>query len=225
LISSRTIPLSPESEEQLDLLRGHVRELSKSYRRGDLAAFVRLVRLLLSETVVARSQEARIHATYTNRERSEAYLGGPETKDLLQLRDDRFLRLVIAVYIESGEEGVPFLKVRSSSYQYQATTDNSSWIFRYDYLRESPAHEPGAHLQIRGTLDEPVLSSANPLATVQFPTRRVSLEAVIRLLALEFRVPTKEQGAVLEAVFTEAERAFFEIAHEPEPARWPEPPE
>jgi hypothetical protein len=145
-------------------------------------------------------------------------LGGPQETDLIMLRDKRWLRLIVSVYVDDTPNG-PYLKVASSSYQYQARGDPDSWVFRYDYLRKSPTREPGAHLQIRGSLqEEGILPPDEPLSVVQFPTRRVSLEAVIRLLAMEFHVPCKEGPEWMNGALQEAEKAFLEIAHEAEPA-------
>jgi hypothetical protein len=221
LFSLTSSPGSPPPDDYV-LQRSHVRELTEQYKRGNIPAFVRLVRLLLSETVAAQGWEARVHATYPGRDRTEAYLGGPLPKDLIRLRDGRWLRLAISVYVEQRKEG-PYQIVRSSSYQYQATQDHQSWIFRYDYLRESPLREPGAHLQVRGALAEAgVLPEHQPLANVQFPTRRVSIEAIIRLLAIEFGVPCRSEPARVNALLSEAEAPFMAIAHEPDAAQFPQ---
>jgi hypothetical protein len=67
--------------------------------------------------------------------------------------------------------------------------DGKHWIFRYDYLRHPASQHPPAHLQIRGKLTEQsVLRQGQPLERVHFPTSGVSLEAIIRVLAVQFGV-------------------------------------
>ena len=107
------------------------------------------------------------------------------------------------------------MKVRESSFQYQEDRNGERWIFRYDYLRRPPEGIPGAHVQIRGSLLENCLPSGTPLERIHFPTMRVSLEAVIRLLAKEFGVRCNEDDAVWKPALDETERAFFDIQHLP----------
>lgn len=108
------------------------------------------------------------------------------------------------------------LKVRKSAFQYQEHRDDkASWIFRYDYLREPPEREPGAHLQINGNLERAVLPDGKPLGRVRFPTMRVSLEAIIRLLVEEFGVPCNESEDVWRPALESTEPSFFDIQHLP----------
>jgi hypothetical protein len=114
--------------------------------------------------------------------------------------------------------------VRKSAFQYQEHRDDkTSWIFRYDYLRQPPEREPGAHLQINGSLARAVLPEDKPLGRVRFPTMRVSLEAIIRLLVEEFGVPCNESVNVWRPALDQTERVFFGIQHLP--LRSPEPRE
>ena len=72
------------------------------------------------------------------------------------------------------------------------------------------------HLQIRGTLTEsdvPVYRDL--LEHVHFPTGRISLEGILRLLAEQFSVPCNEPETVWRPMLAEAERTFLEIAHRP----------
>jgi hypothetical protein len=88
---------------------------------------------------------------------------------------------------------------------------------RYDYLREPGLDgHPQAHLQVRGGLVETgVLRPSHPLERVHFPTGRVSIEGVIRLLADQFGLPCNESPEVWRPVLAEAERMFLDIAHRP----------
>jgi hypothetical protein len=143
-------------------------------------------------------------------------LGGvPEPTDPLPLTDGRFLRLTISLFRERVE-GSHRLKVRKSAFQYQENRDDkASWIFRYDYLRQPPEREPGAHLQINASLERAVLPVGKPLGRVRFPTMRVSLEAIIRLLVEEFGVPCNESEDVWRPALENTERAFFDVQHLP----------
>ena len=107
------------------------------------------------------------------------------------------------------------LKVEKSVYQYQLDEDGERWIFRYDYLRHATEPHPAAHLQIRGALTE---TSAAPvrgtLERVHFPTGRVSLEAVIRLLVEQFGVRTNEDPSIWRPVLATSEEEFLKVAHQ-----------
>jgi hypothetical protein len=141
----------------------------------------------------------------------------PEALNPLPLNDGRFLRLYFLLERMRTDEGWR-LKVRESSLQYQATAQSDDqWICRYDYLREpGPDPHPQTHLQVNGTLAAVgVLPPDHPLGRVHFPTDRVSLEAVIRLLADQFSVLCHTESALWRPVLAESERAFQEIAHRP----------
>jgi hypothetical protein len=175
-------------------------------------AFLDLVSLLLNLTILAPRGAVRLT---TGPRRNAAILGGWRgPSDPLPLRDGKFLRATILLYLDQTQEGER-LKIQESSYQCQADALGERWIVRYDYLRYPPSPYPGAHLQIRGELAEPCLPPERPLSRVHFPVGRVSLEAVIRLLADQFGVPTNEPSAVWRPVLAESERAFLEIAHRP----------
>jgi hypothetical protein len=210
----RTIQSSrlPESSS-LNERRAKISQLTRQYRAGDSSspkAFRDLVDLLFRATVMKTMSVVQL-----NKVKDDSYVVAcpPDQGRALPLNDGRYLRLVIALYFEDTDKGRR-LKVKSSSYQYQEDLDGDRWIFRYDYLRNPPHPHPGDHLQIRGDLTEKdCLSKHCPLERVHFPTMRISLEAVIRLLADQFGVkcnrPKKEWRPMLAA----SEAAFLEIAH------------
>ena len=106
------------------------------------------------------------------------------------------------------------MKVEASSYQYQMDSVGREWIFRYDYAREPAGGHPCSHLQINGELNiDGILKPDKPLGRVHLPTDRVSIESVIRLLILEFGVPSKGGREYWEPLLRESERAFQAIAH------------
>jgi hypothetical protein len=137
-------------------------------------------------------------------------VGSPIDRGALPLNDGRYLRLVITLYFEHVPGGRR-LKVHSSSFQYQQDTAGDRWIFRYDYLRLPPEPHPADHLQIRGNLLEDCLPARRTLERVHFPTMRVSLEAVIRLLADQFGVKCNQR--VWRPILAASEAAFMGIAH------------
>lgn len=149
---------------------------------------------------------------------NRATLGGlgNQGRDPVALQDGRYLRVMVACYLDADDERGPLLKVAESSFQYQADEAGDDWIVRYDYLRE-PGEDPHptAHLQIRGQLHADVLSEDRPLDRVHFPTGRVPLEGVLRLLVEQFRVPTGEPPEVWRGVLAESEQAFQRVAHQP----------
>jgi hypothetical protein len=135
----------------------------------------------------------------------------------LPVRDGRYLRVAISLYLD--HEDNDYLKVSTSSFQYQVNPDpnTDSWIFRYDYLRQpTPEAHPSAHVQVNAHLiPADVLPDSHPLNRIHFPTRRVPLEGTIRLLADEFHVGCGEPPEIWRPALSEAERAFASIAHEP----------
>lgn len=202
---------------KLPALLGHLRELTQEYLTGgpdSFDAFRDLASQLLNITVLKPGAVVRQLASGARP--GEMLLGGvPEPTDPLPLTDGRFLRLTISLFRERVEGGYR-LKVRKSAFQYQEHRDDkASWIFRYDYLRNPPEREPGAHLQINGSLARAVLPDGKPLGRVRFPTMRVSLEAIIRPLVEEFGVPCNESESVWGPALESTESVFFDIQHLP----------
>jgi hypothetical protein len=178
-------------------------------------AFRDLAQLLLGATVLADGQAVRLSGRGGRRGdevRVLAGMAGPT--DPLRLRDGRWLRLAVTLYLDRGTND--WLKVRKSSFQYQVDRDGDRPIFRYDYLRVPGSEEPPAHLNIYGTLATPeVLAPDRPLSRVHFPTNRVSIEAGIRLLADDFAVPTATDDSIWRPLLAASEGIFHQIAHPP----------
>lgn len=148
-------------------------------------------------------------------ERLTRGLGGRAgVRDPVPLNDGRFLRVSVSAYIDTDHED--YLKVRNSAYQYQHDVAGEEWVFRYDYLRHPHDPHPACHLQIRGKLQHPIEELQGiPLERIHFPTRRMSLEAAIRLLADQFRIECNTDSEIWRAVLTEGESRFRSIAHDP----------
>ncbi len=200
----------------LPLLFGQVRDLTRRYMAGEqqsFDAFRELVSLLLNLTIL-KQPEGGVRLNYGPRGRDRAVLEGWVPDDLVPLTDGRYLRLSVTLHLVPTGQGRR-LKVEKSLYQYQADQAGEQWVFRYDYVRTPPAPHPAAHLQVRGALTENCLPPDTPLERVHFPTHRVSLEAVIRLLADQFAVRCNEGDDVWRPVLDESERLFLEIAHPP----------
>ncbi len=140
--------------------------------------------------------------------------GLAEDNDVVLLRDGRFLRLSIVLFRAPHESGHR-MKVEQAAYQYQVDDAGNRWAFRYDYRREPADQHPASHLQVRGNLWEAVPLYRGMLERVHFPTGRVSLEAVIRLLVGQFAVGANRPQEIWRRVLAESERAFEEIAHRP----------
>jgi len=134
--------------------------------------------------------------------------------DTVRLRDGRFLRVFIVLFREPHNGGYR-MKVEQASYQYQVDPDGNRWVFRYDYHRDPGGRHPPAHLQVRGDLREPVAPYRGLLERTHFPTGRVSIEAVIRLLVEQFGVPPASVPEMWRRVLAESERLFEDIAHRP----------
>ena len=187
---------------------GDVRDLSTRYLSGDenaFDAFRDLVSLILHSTVLASTSGVRLAYGQGN----DPVLGGwSGPTDPLCLTNGYYLRLSIALYRERTDEG-PRVKVRTSSFQYQLDPLGDEWIFRYDYLRNPPAPHPACHLQIRGTFTE----TGDRFERMHFPTHRISLEAVIRLLLEEFRVPPRRPPDFWRPLLAESESVFIGIHH------------
>ncbi len=133
-------------------------------------------------------------------------------QSLVPLNDGRYLRISIVLYREPHEGGHR-LKVEQASYQYQLDEAGYNWVFRYDYRREPMDEHPATHLQVRGRLLENVTMHHGLLERVHFPTGRVSIEAVIRLLMEQFGMPPNYPPEMWRAILSESERSFEEIAH------------
>jgi hypothetical protein len=121
--------------------------------------------------------------------------------------------VAVSMYIATGHNN--YLKIRNSSYQYQHDKAGKKRVFRYDYLRKPSHPHPACHLQIRGDLIHPITDM--PLERIHFPTRRISLETVIRLLVDQFEVPCNSDADIWRRVLAEGELLFMPIAHEPDP--------
>ncbi|MGH7771205.1 MAG: hypothetical protein ACREQA_03110 [Candidatus Binatia bacterium] len=191
-----------------------VRQLNSTIRAGGpdaIPAFHELSNLLLNITVLAPGSTVKL--IRLAQDPTKAVLGGRTAREPLCLNDARYLRVSAKLYLDRTTEP-NFLKVEETSYQYQLDPEGDRWIFRYDYLRNPPHAYPASHLQINGQLAEAEAFGDLPLKKVYFPTGRVSLEAVIRLLVEQFKVPCNQPSKIWRPVLAESERDFLKVAHQ-----------
>lgn len=195
------------------------RKLTALYQEGGpgaFEAFRALASLLLALTVLD-TQRGVVRLTRLPGMGDRAALGGWDgPQDPVPLNDGRWLRVSVGLYLEPTPGGTR-LKVSDASYQYQMDREPEPdrWIFRYDYLRTPPSPHPASHFQVNATMAEERLPAAVPLERIHFPTYRISLEAVIRCLAEQIRVPCNEPPEIWRPVLAETERTFLSIAHQP----------
>lgn len=200
--------------KDLDALKGEVRQLTQDFKAGtpgSFQAFRDLTQLLLGITIA----EERAHIVLTSGpNKNRRVLAAPHSA--IPLRDGRYLRLSAVLELVDTADGWR-MKVMDSSYVYQTDADGEKWILRYEYLRDPKDQHPGAHVHINAKLsgEDDCCPSHRPLPRIHFPTGRISLEAVIRLLADQFELPCATDRSYWRAVLAESERAFLEIAHKP----------
>ena len=193
-----------------------VRQLTERFKAGDtdsVNAFRDLLAFVLGQTVLDDSGAVRV----VSGPRPESWLIGgwnPHTPDPLPLTNGHFLRLYVKLFRQSCEDKTHRLKVEASAYQYQLDKAGENWTFRYDYIRDPNNEYPASHVQIRGTLTADVLDQGRTLERVHFPTRRMSIESIIRLLIQDFKVPPKTDASFWRPLLEESLRSFHEIAHE-----------
>jgi hypothetical protein len=176
------------------------------------AAFRDLVQLLLGCTVLAQGEFVRLTQRDKGVQDVRVVGGASGPTSPVRLRDGRWLRVAITLFLDRGSNR---LKVEKSSYQYQVDQDGQREVFRYDYLRQRGEEYPSCHLNVHGELQEDVLPSGTTLARVHFPTDRVSLEAVIRLLVRDFKCETAYPATIWGPALETSEVEFQKIAHRP----------
>lgn len=202
--------------KQIETLLGDVRKLTTQYKAGEdpesFSAFRDLIQLLLSVSVLDQTSAVRLTSGPRDKVKSLGGWTGPDAP--LLLTDGRYLRLNVNLYLEQTSSGSR-VKVKNSSFQYQNDHNGDKWIFRYDYFRQPPEPHPSAHLHVRGALEESCLPDKVSLEDIHFPTQRVPLEAVIRLLIEQFNVPSNESPETWRSVLAESEALFLDIAHRP----------
>ena len=221
-----------EALDARDKACAKIRELSRGFKgpgakpRKQLQEFSRLIDFLRVLTIKGNKKDP---VTVVEREDAELiHLICPlrDPNSPLPLRDRGFLKFAIAVRSDLDADGQ--LHVAWSSYQYQMRNlDPESWVFRYEYARGAKYlkylkgntnvyKHPLSHLHVRGKLEEiDALPSGAGLGRVHFPTMRISLESVIRLLVDHFGVKTNTEESIWRPILNCAEDEFFRDAKQP----------
>jgi hypothetical protein len=202
--------------QQSNYRLAEIRALNARIRAGGpdaLLAFRDLTGKLLNLTILASGETLKLIRLEGNP--TKAVIGGRTAREPLRLNGGRYLRISAKLYLDQTAQPNFLRKVEETSYQYQMDRDGNQWIFRYDYLRNPPGAIPAAHLQVRGSLVEAEALGGTLLEKMHFPTGRVSVEAVIRLLVEQFNVPCNHPSDVWRPVLSESERDFLRVAHHP----------
>lgn len=194
---------------------GYVRALTDRYLSGTPDSFEatkELLNFLLRVTVMDDRDHLR-YTTIPNAQRQSTRTIGVRSQPV-RLNDENYLRLIVNLSLDPIEGAQSKLRVYSASYQYQMDKDGENWVLRYDYVRVPRDQHPASHVQIRGHLiADGCLPEHTPLERIHLPTGRVTLEAVIRLLAEQFKVPCNESEDIWRPILAESERRFEVIAH------------
>lgn len=200
-------------DPELSLLLGHVRDLVTQFKDGGPeapAAFHEFTSLVFGRTILDTT--STIVMQYGPRGR-DAFVVGGRGNGPLRLRNGHFLEVAMSLFQDPATR---FWKVEESRFQYQVDEAGSRWMFRDEYARAPRNVYPAAHLHVRGTAREPFRSDGNTaLDRLHFPTGRVSLEAIVRLLVESFDVPCDEWEIKWRRVLAESERTFLDMAHHP----------
>lgn len=105
------------------------------------------------------------------------------------LANGHFLGIRVRVRLSKGAATT---EAASISYWSSDALLDETWIFRYDYERseaEAGSYQyPVAHLHINATPRS--YRGSKPFPRLHFPTRRLSLEEIIRHLIVEHDLPT-----------------------------------
>jgi hypothetical protein len=181
-----------------------------SWAYAAFAAFREVVHFVLSLTVMPPGGEVVLQTGPRDRDRGNVV--GRIGSDRVPLNDGRWLRVLAQLYLDAANGGK--LKVDKSLFQYQLDEEAERCVFRYDYLRNPEDQHPSSHVQVRGIFtEEDVVPTRGTLARVHFPTGRVGVEAILRLLVEQFGVATNALPQVWRPVLAETETGFLRIAH------------
>jgi hypothetical protein len=207
-----TLP-PPKPNPKLITLAGKCRELLDTCQSGEsrasCEAFAELIQTLLRATVLHRDAYLPLLKHPAVRGQPEGAYAIGKLGEVLPLHQRKgYLRLLLSFRVEASESagGELKLKTLSSNIQYQTEKAEDSWIFRYEYFRYAPpryVYAPG-HLHVRGSHED-----------IHFPTGRVTIESIIRMLAYDFKVPTNEDVEVWEPLLQQTEETFIKIARQP----------
>lgn len=125
----------------------------------------------------------------------------------LPLVNGHFLYLYNLLGLRRQERFLATLEYR---YTYQATPDDDSWIFRYEYVRDPPPPYPYAMAHVHVNALPAAYTGERPFPGLHLPTgRRITVERLCRHLIAEHGIdPISPHW---EQVVAEAEAYFREV--------------
>jgi hypothetical protein len=191
------------------------RLLAKEVLKGGNGApkkFADLVGFLLGLTVVKNPSGGRVILDKSKRANQFVLSGWNTLGSPIPLANGEFLRLAMTLYTD--EKDHQFLKVLKSNCQYQRDEAGDKWIFRYDFSREPGNKYAASHIQVRGQLTEAVQLRKQTLENVHFPTRRISIESILRLLIDDFNIKPNQDDGIWRAALAASEGEFYRVAHQ-----------
>ena len=136
----------------------------------------------------------------------------------LRLGNGKCLSILLAVRLDAG---VVTTDSTSIGYRCSESYYGADWIFRYEYERRAAAtgdyRYPVAHLHVNATPQ--CYDGPKSFPSLHLPTRRLSLEEIVRYLIIEHEVPTlgppAEALAFLNAQQDEFERNRSDVGSAP----------
>jgi hypothetical protein len=97
----------------------------------------------------------------------------------------------LSIRLDIGYIGRAVTTVAASiAYRCSAEMRSDDWIFRYDYERDSPEMYPYPTAYLHVNAQPAYYRGVKPFPDLHLPTRRLSLEEIIRHLIVEHDVPT-----------------------------------
>jgi hypothetical protein len=141
-----------------------------------------------------------------------AHVGGDRLPKPLPLVNGHFLYVYHLLGLRRKERYLATLEYR---YTYQATTDDDSWIFRYEYVREPGDDYPYAKAHVHVNASPLSYSGAKAFPGLHMPTGspkhpRVTIEEIIRHLVYEHEV-VPISAATWEQTLADADTHFADV--------------
>ena len=136
-----------------------------------------------------------------------AHVDGDKLPTPLPLTNGHYLYIYNLLGLRRKERYLTTLEYR---YVYQATPDDESWIFRYEYVREPPEPYPYAREHVHVNASPASYTGAEPFQGLHLPTgRRITIERLVRHLMAEHGIDPISPD--WEQAITEAETHFRDI--------------
>jgi hypothetical protein len=136
-----------------------------------------------------------------------AHVGPDKEPAPLPLTNGHYLYIFNRLGVRREERYIATLEYR---YTYQATESDSSWIFRYEYIREPPEPYPYAKQHLHINASPASYMGAEPFEGLHLPTgRRITIERLVRHLIVEHGItPISDDW---ERTIADAEAHFRDV--------------